>query len=400
MSEDRAASPAAPPASAPRSPGSWPVAATTSCCSTSTTTTASGSPTSSAAPSCTATSPTTTRSWPPRPRPRRRTAASTCSSSTPASPPAAASTRTSTSRRTARAMGINIDGVVYGVHAALPVLQRRGGGSIVCTASMAGLTAVPFDPVYGANKHAVVGLVRALGAGPGAAEHHHQRVLPGLRRDEDHRTDLRDHLTGSGVPIIPVETAGAAILKAFDDGETGQAWLLQAGRDADALQASAASPARRTPTAPRRSRRSRPASPPPRRGLPTAAQVRTRDQPGDSSADAGVSGQAELQVEVGEERPQHVPHAGLAAERQAVDPRPGQQHRGGTERERLHRIRAGADAAVEQHRQVPGGLDDAGQRVERADRAVDLAAAVVAADDARQRRRRRRGARRPGAARP
>src|ERR671921_738361 len=62
-----------------------------------------------------------------------------------------------------RAMGINLDGVVYGVHAALPVLRRRGGGSIVCTASMAGLTAVPFDPVYGANKHAVVGLVRAMG---------------------------------------------------------------------------------------------------------------------------------------------------------------------------------------------------------------------------------------------
>jgi len=39
-----------------------------------------------------------------------------------------------------RAMGINLDGVVFGVQAALPVLQRRGGGSIVCTASMAGLT--------------------------------------------------------------------------------------------------------------------------------------------------------------------------------------------------------------------------------------------------------------------
>ena len=35
-----------------------------------------------------------------------------------------------------RAMGINVDGVVYGVHAALPVLARRGGGSIVCTASV------------------------------------------------------------------------------------------------------------------------------------------------------------------------------------------------------------------------------------------------------------------------
>ncbi|MFD0534859.1 SDR family oxidoreductase [Actinomadura luteofluorescens] len=62
-----------------------------------------------------------------------------------------------------RAMGINLDGVVFGAHAALPALRARGGGDIVATASMAALTATPFDPVYGANKAAVVGLVRALG---------------------------------------------------------------------------------------------------------------------------------------------------------------------------------------------------------------------------------------------
>ncbi len=62
-----------------------------------------------------------------------------------------------------RAMAINLDGVMYGAHAALPALKARGGGDIVATASMAGLTAMPLDPIYGANKAAVVGLVRALG---------------------------------------------------------------------------------------------------------------------------------------------------------------------------------------------------------------------------------------------
>ena len=38
-------------------------------------------------------------------------------------------------------------------------------------------------------------------------------------------------INDSGVPIIPVEDAGAAVLQAFDSGESGQAWLLQAGRD-------------------------------------------------------------------------------------------------------------------------------------------------------------------------
>jgi NAD(P)-dependent dehydrogenase (short-subunit alcohol dehydrogenase family) len=129
-----------------------------------------------------------------------------------------------------RAMSINVDGVVYGVHAALPVLRRRGGGSIVCTASMAGLTAVPFDPVYGANKHAVVGLVRGLGPGLAPQNITINAFCPGFAETKI-ITDIKELLQQSGVPIIPVEEAGAAVLKAFDDGETGQAYLLQAGHE-------------------------------------------------------------------------------------------------------------------------------------------------------------------------
>jgi NAD(P)-dependent dehydrogenase (short-subunit alcohol dehydrogenase family) len=129
-----------------------------------------------------------------------------------------------------RAMGINVDGVVYGVHAALPVLARRGGGSIVCTASMAGLTGVPFDPVYGANKHAVVGLVRALGLSLAGQNITVNAFCPGFAETKI-IADIREVLDGSGVPIIPVEKAGESVLQIFDSSETGQAWLLQAGRD-------------------------------------------------------------------------------------------------------------------------------------------------------------------------
>ena len=115
-----------------------------------------------------------------------------------------------------RAMGVNLDGVVFGAHAAIPALRRRGGGSIVATASMAGLTSTSFDPVYGANKHAVVGFVRALG--PALA---HERIITGIK----------EHLHASGVPIIPADVAGRAVLQAFDSPDTGQAWLLQAGRE-------------------------------------------------------------------------------------------------------------------------------------------------------------------------
>ena len=129
-----------------------------------------------------------------------------------------------------RAMGINLDGVVFGVQAALPALQRRGGGSIVCTASMAGLTGTPFDPVYGANKHAVVGLVRALGPALQPMGIRINAFCPGFAETKI-ITDIREHLTGAGVPIIPVEKAGRSVLEIFDSSASGEAWLLQAGRD-------------------------------------------------------------------------------------------------------------------------------------------------------------------------
>lgn len=55
----------------------------------------------------------------------------------------------------------NVDGVVHGIEAVVPALRARGGGSVVVMASLAGLVPVPFDPVYGASKAAVVNYVRS-----------------------------------------------------------------------------------------------------------------------------------------------------------------------------------------------------------------------------------------------
>jgi NAD(P)-dependent dehydrogenase (short-subunit alcohol dehydrogenase family) len=129
-----------------------------------------------------------------------------------------------------RAMAINLDGVVFGVHAALPVLQRRGGGAIVCTASMAALTPTAFDPVYGANKAAVVGFVRSMAPVLTPLGITINAFCPGFSETKI-ITDIREMLDGVGTPIIPVEKAGASVLQVFDSGLTGRAWLLQAGRD-------------------------------------------------------------------------------------------------------------------------------------------------------------------------
>ncbi|MFV0433152.1 MAG: SDR family NAD(P)-dependent oxidoreductase [Leucobacter sp.] len=67
-----------------------------------------------------------------------------------------------------RVLSINAGGVYLGMRAVLPHLYAQGSGSIVNTASQAGLEGVPRLSAYVASKHAVVGLTKtaALEAGP------------------------------------------------------------------------------------------------------------------------------------------------------------------------------------------------------------------------------------------
>jgi NAD(P)-dependent dehydrogenase (short-subunit alcohol dehydrogenase family) len=62
-----------------------------------------------------------------------------------------------------RVMGVNLDGVVWPTIALAKVMEPRGGGSIVATASLAGLGPYYDDPFYAATKHGIVGFVRSAG---------------------------------------------------------------------------------------------------------------------------------------------------------------------------------------------------------------------------------------------
>ncbi|TMR01889.1 SDR family NAD(P)-dependent oxidoreductase [Actinomadura soli] len=131
-----------------------------------------------------------------------------------------------------RAMGVNLDGVVFGVHAALPALRARGGGDIVATASMAALTATPLDPVYGANKAAVVGLVRALGpalAGEGVRVN---ALCPSFA-DTGILVPIKGHLQETGFPILGVDDVVTAFMQVLDGDGTGEAWYVVPGRPAE-----------------------------------------------------------------------------------------------------------------------------------------------------------------------
>ncbi|WP_131741350.1 SDR family oxidoreductase [Actinomadura roseirufa] len=131
-----------------------------------------------------------------------------------------------------RAMGVNLDGVCFGVHAALPALRARGGGDIVATASMAALTPAPFDPVYGANKAAVVGLVRSLGPTLADEGVRVNALCPSFA-DTAILAPLRGHLEEIGFPVLDVADVVEAFMAILSAGGAGRAWYVVPGRPSE-----------------------------------------------------------------------------------------------------------------------------------------------------------------------
>ena len=125
-----------------------------------------------------------------------------------------------------RILRANLDGVVYGTRELASRLMP-GGGSIVATASLAGLTATPFDPAYTATKHAVVGWVRA--AAPALAERgiRLNALCPGFVDTPLVQAELRGRLD---VPLMEPSFVAEAALRALHDDEVGRAWIVQPSR--------------------------------------------------------------------------------------------------------------------------------------------------------------------------
>lgn len=130
-----------------------------------------------------------------------------------------------------RILAVNVDGVVFGARALVPELVARGGGALVATASLAGLVAFAADPIYAMTKHAVVGLVRGLALCLTESSVTVNAVCPGLV-DTPLVDDVRDVLAASEFPLIAPEAVAEAVLGCVLGDATGQAVVVQAGREA------------------------------------------------------------------------------------------------------------------------------------------------------------------------
>lgn len=123
-----------------------------------------------------------------------------------------------TIERYRRMMGVNVDGVVFGLHALLPLLVP--GAAIVVTASLAGITPYSVDPLYAMSKHAVAGLVRSLGPTLKKRDIKINAICPG---GIDTAIIPEEQRTAEAVFMSP-EHVAAEVIRLMDEEETGKTW--------------------------------------------------------------------------------------------------------------------------------------------------------------------------------
>jgi NAD(P)-dependent dehydrogenase (short-subunit alcohol dehydrogenase family) len=127
-----------------------------------------------------------------------------------------------------RILGANVDGVVFGARRLARVMEP--GGAIVATASLAGLTAMPLDPIYALTKHAVVGFVRSVAPQLAARGIRLNAVAPGIADTPIIGAEARERFLREGFPLLGADEVAHAVLLAARSEQTGQVWAVQPGR--------------------------------------------------------------------------------------------------------------------------------------------------------------------------
>jgi NAD(P)-dependent dehydrogenase (short-subunit alcohol dehydrogenase family) len=123
---------------------------------------------------------------------------------------------------------VDLFGVVYGAAAAIPALQRAGGGAIVVTASLAGLSPMSTDAGYSVAKGGAVAFVRSMAPRLAAENITITAICPGFA-DTAIIDPIREEFEKAGFPVLTADEVADAMVAAWTSGEPGAAYVIQPG---------------------------------------------------------------------------------------------------------------------------------------------------------------------------
>jgi len=140
---------------------------------------------------------------------------------------------------------VNLIGPFLAIKHAAPVMKERGGGSIICTASVAGLRAGAGGPAYSASKSGVISLIEVAATQLAGANIRVNAICPGLI-ETGMTQAIYDMARGAGKAEMighlnpmkrggePIEIANAALFLASDESSyvNGHALVVDGGLSA------------------------------------------------------------------------------------------------------------------------------------------------------------------------
>jgi NAD(P)-dependent dehydrogenase (short-subunit alcohol dehydrogenase family) len=134
-----------------------------------------------------------------------------------------------------RYLGVNVDGVFFGLRAAIPLLERSQG-AVVITSSMAGVMPLPANPLYAITKFGLVGLVRSV---HGELERRGIRInalCPGAVATPLISEDPHAWFDELGITALEPEDLAATVVDLLGSDRTGEIVLHSPGTPVQALE--------------------------------------------------------------------------------------------------------------------------------------------------------------------
>jgi len=144
-----------------------------------------------------------------------------------------------------KVIAINIRGVWLGIKFVIPEMQKRGGGSIIITSSLAGIRGTTGMSAYVASKHAAVGIMRSAALECAEIGIRVNSVNPAIVEGQMMRTleeeivpeapEKAKHLMGKNSPMkrygTPEEVANMILFLASDESRycTGGVYMVDGG---------------------------------------------------------------------------------------------------------------------------------------------------------------------------
>ena len=127
-----------------------------------------------------------------------------------------------------RVVDVDLFGVVYGAVAARPAIRRAGGGAIVVTASLAGLSPMATDPGYSVAKGGAIAFVRSMAPRLAREGTTITAICPGFA-DTAIIDPIREEFDKAGFPVLTADEVADAMMAAWTSGEPGAAYIVQPG---------------------------------------------------------------------------------------------------------------------------------------------------------------------------